>query len=139
MARTAPLLSFVVLGLIVSTLGCSPEVPSAPTYTKDVQPILAAHCVRCHSADFTPVLDPISGTEKTPGLCHLDSFDDTGDCSAAGVAAKQCRFGAKSCAGMFQALITTEVDSRRMPKPPSDPLNEWEIDVLDRWTANPLQ
>jgi hypothetical protein len=127
------------LAMVVAVLGCSPPVPSAPTYTKDVGPLLAAHCARCHSADFTPVLDPIAGMTKTPRLCHLDSFDDTGDCSATGMAAGMCRFGAKTCAGMFHTYITADVDTIRMPKPPSDKLNDWEIDVLDKWAANPLQ
>jgi hypothetical protein len=139
MAKTTPTFSFVALGLIASTLGCSPEVPSAPTYTKDVQPILAAHCVRCHDTAFTSVWDPISGTEKVPALCHLDSFDDAGDCSPAGVADRLCRVGARACAGMFHDRITSDLDTFRMPKPPSDPLDDWEVAVLDRWVGNPLQ
>ena len=139
MSKTTLALPFA-LALVVAALGCSPEVPAVPTYTKDVQPILAAHCARCHSADFTPVRDPISGTDKVPRLCHLHSFEDTGDCSAAGMASGACRFGAKTCAAMFQSYITEATpDIMRMPKPPSDRLNDWEIDVLKRWAANPLQ
>ncbi len=40
------------LALVVSALACAPEAPASPTYTKDVQPILAAHCVRCHNETF---------------------------------------------------------------------------------------
>ena len=46
---------------------------------------------------------------------------------------------AKTCAGMFHTYITADVDTVRMPKPPSDKLNDWEIDVLEKWAANPLQ
>ena len=137
MFRTTTIASLFALVLVVAALGCSPEVPAVPTYTKDVGPILAAHCARCHNADFTPVLDPIAGMNKVPLLCHLHSFEDTGDCSTAGPA---CRSGAKTCAALIPTLITEAVpDLRRMPKPPSDRLNDWEIDVLLRWAANPVQ
>lgn len=36
----------LAIALAASSLGCSPEVPAMPTYTRDVRPILMAHCVR---------------------------------------------------------------------------------------------
>ena len=121
----ATLASLFALALSGATMGCSPEVPAMPTYTRDVQPILAAHCARCHSADFTPVFDPISGTEKVPTLCHFDTFANA---------------TANACAALSVTYITAPDDAPlRMPKKPSEPLNDWEIDVLTRWAKAPVE
>jgi hypothetical protein len=119
----ATLASLFALALSASVMACSPEVPANPTYDKDVAAILNAHCARCHSADFTPVLDPISGTTKVPRLCHFNSLTDA---------------TANGCNLMIPLYIGPDLpDTSRMPKPPSDRLNDWEIDVLTRWAANP--
>ena len=121
------------LALVVAALGCSPEVPAVPTYTKDVQPILAAHCVRCHGE----VLSVDSTTGRMPLQCHLNRYEDTGDCSNAAT----CSFGAASptCIGLSSLYITLpDSNARRMPPLPSDQLNDWELEVFKRWsTATP--
>jgi len=126
------------LALVVSasTFGCSPEVPSMPTYTKEVANILNAHCARCHSENLAGVLDPTTGDVVSPKLCHLNRFENVGDCTTG-----TCSYGASAsvCAGMFASLITNPDDLVRMPKPPSDRLNDWEIDVLTAWAKNPVQ
>jgi hypothetical protein len=123
----ATLASLLALAVSVLVLACSPEVPANPTYDKDVGPILNAHCVRCHSADFAPVFDPTTGTTDAPLLCHFNSRD--------GALANGCNI-------MIPAYVGNSgvgaYDNTRMPKPPSDRLNDWEIDVLKRWAANPV-
>jgi hypothetical protein len=38
---------------------------------------------------------------------------------------------------MIQSYITLPADSlMRMPPPPSEPLNDWEKDVILRWVHN---
>ena len=125
------------LALVVSAAACSPEVPAAPSYAKDVQPIFIAHCVRCHDEMFRT--DPMSKTVlPLPMLCHLNRFEATGDCS--GAAGAVCSYGAQFCAGiMINTRITAPVNALpRMPPAPADPLNDWEKDVLTRWGTNPL-
>ena len=123
----ATLASLFALALSASVMACSPEVPANPTYAKEVGAILNAHCVRCHSADFTPVFDPISGTEDAPLLCHFNSRD--------GAIANGCNIMIPSYVGN---VAKGADDETRMPKPPSERLNDWEVDVLTRWSANPL-
>jgi hypothetical protein len=129
----ATLASLFALALSVSVMACSPEVPANPTYTKDVQPILAAHCVRCHGETLVP--DPNLPTEM-PLLCHLNRFGD--DCSNPAA----CSFGAGSptCTALSGSyIIAADSTGKRMPPPPSDPLNDWEIDVLTRWYKAPVE
>jgi len=123
----ATLTSLFALALSVSVMACSPEVPANPTYAKEVGAILNAHCARCHSADLAPVLDPTTGTTKAPRLCHFNSLENA---TAGG-----CNLMIPSYVG---DIGPGSSDLTRMPKPPSDRLNDWEVDVLTRWAANPL-
>ena len=131
MSKTTLASPFFALALVVSALGCSPEVPAVPTYAKDVQPIFAAHCVRCHGDDLSLGVDPIRG--KMPAFCHLNRFADTGDCSNAAT----CSYGASAaiCTSLTVGYISNDDAVMRMPPPPSDPLNDWEKDVLTRWAS----
>lgn len=124
------------LALVVSALACAPQAPASPTYTKDVQPILAAHCVRCHNETF--FIDPAVG--KMPAKCHLNRFETTGNCDP-DAGAITCSYGAgdRQCAGTLPLYLTIDDENTRMPKPPSDRLNDWEIDVLTRWSKTMAQ
>ena len=125
------------LALVVSAVACAPEAIPSPVTYKDVQPILAAHCVRCHNETF--FLDPTVG--KMPKLCHFNRFESTGDCS--GAMGAVCSFGAShpSCGPVIPIYLDAPDDSyaKRMPPPPSDRLNDWEHDVLKRWASAPTQ
>jgi hypothetical protein len=127
MFRTTTIASLFALALVVVALGCSPEVPARPTYTRDVQPILAAHCVRCHDENLSGALDPLTGVVDKPLVCHLNRYEDNGASSGA---------GSVICAGMSVSYIALPDDAaKRMPPAPSDPLNDWEKDVLTRWAT----
>jgi hypothetical protein len=130
MFRTTTIASLFAFAL-VAALGCSPEVPAVPTYAKDVQPIFAAHCVRCHGEDLSLGFDPIR--RLIPTFCHLNRFGDTGDCSNAG----PCSYGASAtiCTNQTINRIADDDSPLRMPPPPSDPLNDWEKDVVKRWAS----
>jgi hypothetical protein len=128
--------TFVATVALTALSACSPEVPAAPTYTKDVAPILDAHCVRCHGAGGTLNMYPfpVYGSVQAPVKCHLQRYDDEGDCTTQG--STTCKAGAANCAALIVMYINyPPVDTRHMPPPPSDPLNDWEKDVLARWTA----
>ena len=115
--------------------GCAPEVPAAPTYTKDVSFILDAHCVRCHGANDTLNIDPtIPRALNKPSICYLQRYEDEGDCSTAAT----CKRGAGSamCALMIPLrIVAADDDPLRMPPKPADRLTNWEKDVLLRWAA----
>lgn len=132
----------LAIALAASNLGCSPEVPVTPTYTNDVRPILMAHCVRCHGAnDMLNVNPDLTGRQLTkPATCYLQRFEDTGDCTTAG--STTCQHGAGYCGTLMgtESLITSRVvlpegDIRIMPPPPADRLNDWEREVLTRWSS----
>ena len=136
MKRRSGLLAFAATLAVSALSACSPEVPAAPTFSKDVGPILMAHCVRCHGANdmlnMFPV--PVYGAVQAPVKCYLQRYDDEGDCTTAG--STTCKAGAASCAGLIIAYTNAPVGSTlHMPPPPSDPLNDWERDVLARWFA----
>jgi hypothetical protein len=133
MNRPFGMLAFAAALALSALSACSAEVPAAPTYTKDVAPILNAHCVRCHGAGGTLNMYPfpVYGSVQAPTTCYLQRYDD--DCSAGPAA---CLAGAKTCAGLIVSYVNAPVGTiQHMPPPPSDPLNDWEKDVLTRWTA----
>ena len=119
-----------------------------PTYTNDVRPILMAHCVRCHGAGGTLNTNPdvTSVVLPAPRQCYLQRFEDEGDCTDRNDLTA-CRRGAGYCGTLngTVSLITERVLSSPetgliMPPPPAEPLNDWEKEVLTRWsTATPAQ
>jgi hypothetical protein len=124
-----------VLMLVGLGAGCSPEVPANPTFTKDVQPIFLAHCVRCHGADDMLHSMSINGSNLTPAYCYLQRYEDEGACTGV----TDCMFGAGStvCKGMVVGYVTMPANgATRMPPPPAEPLNDWEKEVITRWVNN---
>ncbi len=125
----------VALTLAGVAFGCGadmPEVPANPTYTKDVAPILNAHCVRCHGADNMLHQMPIKGTPMTPATCYLQRYED--DCSVT-----PCKVGVgnASCAQLINLYINAARDTlQAMPPLPSEALNDWEKEVIARWTMH---
>ncbi len=95
--------------VVALTLGaCAPDVPSTPSYQADVQPILAASCIRCHG------VPAIGGA---PESLRLDTYADLAGIGAAS----------------FRGSIVARVSDEARPMPPRFPLGDWEIDVLQRW------
>jgi hypothetical protein len=125
------------LALWTTTVACTPEVPANPTYTNDVQPIFIAHCVRCHGAGDMLNAMLVNGRSQAPRACYLDRYETTGDCTTTPIDSAVCQMGAGSmfCAPMIPGRIKP-TDASRMPPPPSDPLTDWEKDVINRWAAN---
>lgn len=112
----------------VSTLGfglagCGEEpVPDYPSYALQVQPLLVARCVRCHSAagmagdDSDPYSDPLEGkTRQKPTTSGFDVY---------------------ATAKPLAAIISMYLEV--MPPPPSPPLTDREKEILSLWTKNPL-
>jgi hypothetical protein len=142
------------LSLSISLAACGssdPPAPTGPTFAADVQPIFAAHCVRCHGANgmLNDALND-DGTPSgigTPTLCYLSMYASTGDCSPAGVAAGACKQGAQYCATpmgdppasfieLFALTLTQEQGG--MPPLPRPALSAAEKDVIREWLENPI-
>jgi len=123
----------LVAALALPLAACNPDVPATPTYDHDVQPILTAHCVRCHGAGGTPNAIPgVPTALPVPQLCYLQSYDNIP--AGCAVGAMGCQAGAIYCAGMFSTYINGSDDAPlRMPPKPSDPLSQYEKDVLTAW------
>jgi hypothetical protein len=134
MKRLVGIPAFAPALALLALSACTPDVPASPTYTKDVQPILAAHCVRCHGANGTLNGDPKIHTPlAVPMICYLQSYDNN---PVGCTTETTCQHGAAYCAsgGLITQYINFPVDSStRMPPSPSDPLNDWEKEVLTRW------
>jgi mono/diheme cytochrome c family protein len=102
-----------------------------------VKPILDTHCVRCHGANDTLSGDPtVRFALKAPLVCYLQRYEDEG-CE---MGSTTCKHGAAWCGGaasgklIVHAINDTDDSQRRMPPLPADRLNDWEIEVLARWS-----
>jgi hypothetical protein len=117
--------------------GCESPVPAKPTFTADVLPIFRAHCVRCHGAGGTLNVDPL-GLEMAPPSTFLDQYDDKVDCTpdAMGNVPLTCVGGARYDAqdGAIHLYINA-TQGLRMPMQPSEPLDSWELAVVNNWVA----
>lgn len=140
----------VVLGLAaMGFAACTtlPAEPASPTFAKDVQPIFAAHCTRCHGGGG---MLRNEATPSRPGAveCYLDQMEDRGDCSLVDGGLPpllQCMPGVRFCATMPIPLTTTTLfdlfffgtlgTANRMPPPPAAELNDWEVNTIRRWVA----
>jgi hypothetical protein len=118
--------------------GCGKPVPATPTYTEDVLPILEAHCVRCHGAGGTLNADVRSIEAAPPTNGYLNQYDDKVDCTpdANMIVPVTCRGGARYEAEIGNLhLFIHGFAQPRMPLAPAAPLDDWELSVLDNWTA----
>lgn len=99
-----------VLGAVGS--GCGDSAPATPTWARDVQPILAANCIKCHIAP------PLDGA---PEYFRLDSFEDVANDEGIIVSGAQA----------LAPTIATRVEAEEMP--PRFPLTSRQIDTLVAW------
>jgi hypothetical protein len=149
----AMMTAFALL-LAAAGAGCTvyPAEPTSPTFAKDVQPILAAHCTRCHGGDGT-LTNEVDGSRPQSIECYLDQYADRGDCTTpvdgGPPLVTQCKPGAKYCASPLPSppgtpptsyfdiyVFNAAATPNRMPPPPAAPLNDWEMNTLKRWAAN---
>ena len=125
MRKLSPL---VILVLAAFSGACEPEKPAMPSFALDVQPILAAHCLRCHGAGGTLQGEP-GDPLGVPGVCYFDLYETLGDCNTDPTT---CKTGTKTCALIWEAYFPI------MPPPPAAKLNDWELSVLRTWAKNPI-
>jgi hypothetical protein len=106
--------------LLLLLAACAPEVPDAPGYQADVMPVLAANCLRCHGA-------PALG--GAPAALRLDAYADLAAVDPADPAAEVPIGGAAT----YAAAIALRVANPDAPMPPRFPLDDWQIELLERW------
>jgi hypothetical protein len=96
--------------------------PTNPTWEHDIHPLLVARCIRCHQGKGN--VDPVS---KGPPL--YDFSYATFDPSSQPMGIMVLRmFGVQAVRGGF---------ARRMPPPPAEALEDWQIEMLETWIKNP--
>jgi hypothetical protein len=141
---------FVAVALCGAVVGggCEAQsIPYAPTYEADIKPIMVSRCVRCHGAGGTLNSDPDQqGTIRGAPLSgYFDRLEDQGDCGATdggvGPTGSTCKRGLGYYArpplvDTLESYIHADTASR-MPPPPSPKLTDRQLEVMDRWLAEP--
>jgi hypothetical protein len=149
--------SLGLLGVVSAALAaaCSPEpAPLNPSYATDVEPIMLSRCVRCHnqaaitSSNFVP--DPLSSDPLQAPNGAFESLADPANCTTRlglpcrGLASYTMTNPANQPAGVpgpdnFKSRIHQDHKlGLPMPPSPSPALSDRELEIMDRWFANPL-
>ena len=146
----------LVAALALGGVGCVsyPSPPSQPAFDTDVLPIFQAHCTRCHGngpdggafnvASVPGVVYPDGGGPNVPTGPFLTQFGDTceplsdgtpGTCANPNAVCSHC--GALIWVTQIKQYIDPGF-TLRMPPPPAPVLNDWELKVVNSWTAHPI-
>lgn len=123
------------LAIVVALASCVPDVPATPSFQQDVMPVLAANCVRCHGTE------PLSG----PREMRLDAYADLVIRQASlpsddplCMASEQdprCFDDVKLGAATYAGLIASRVADSDRPMPPRFGLDDYQIELLERWVS----
>jgi hypothetical protein len=134
------LLSFLALALLtggLSLMGCGENaVPENPSWSRDIQPLMEAHCVRCHGGGGTLNGDPDVPPNFKNGICPPPTDGGAYDCTpTAGNFTTQAGLMVYTASG---GLLLKGFLAYPMPPPPSEPLTDYEYNLLMDWAAHPL-
>ncbi|MEP6653528.1 MAG: hypothetical protein ABJA82_09235 [Myxococcales bacterium] len=125
-----PIVRGILLLASASALGaCSPAAPTNPTWEQDIHPLIVARCIRCHYEGGN--LDPLTTglSHATPKIAYNFNYPTL---------ANPPQDGLK----VLKALVSPAVrgprgPKQRMPPPPAEALEDWQIDMLANWAAQP--
>lgn len=90
--------------------------PSTVTFSRDIQPILAKHCVLCHGPDESEAGLRLDRASDGDGVHAIGSVITPGDAESSELLRR----------------ITTDDDAERMP-PDAEPLDAAEVALLRQW------
>ncbi len=107
--------------ILIAVTACAPGVPDEPSYQRDVAPILAANCVRCHGI-------PVLG--GAPPNFRLDSYTSYERPKRNSTELEQVA-GAET----YAPTIAARVASSDAPMPPRFGLDDYQIEILQAWDA----
>lgn len=121
--------------IYILLVSCTPDVPAIPRFQRDVMPILAANCVRCHSTE--PLSAPANMRLDTYGdlelrAAELDKMDpiciETKDDPD-----PRCRSTNLLGAATYAGLIAERIVDEDRPMPPRFGLDSYQIEILQSW------
>jgi hypothetical protein len=141
------LLSLLAFALLAGGLvGCGENaVPENPSWARDIQPLMEAHCIRCHGAGGTLNGDPDvppgslhTGTAAMPVPVSCAPVPDGGAYTCAPIAGKFTTQAGLMPYVTLGAMQLQSYLSYPMPPPPSEALDDYETNLLLKWAAHPL-
>jgi hypothetical protein len=131
------LLSLCALALAAGAVGCgSNSVPENPSWARDIQPLMEAHCIRCHGGGGKLNGDP----DVPPGSLKV-ACAPIPDGGAYTCAPNLGNFTTQAGLMTYRILGAKQMQTYLnypMPPPPSEPLDDFETTLLLKWAANPL-
>jgi mono/diheme cytochrome c family protein len=131
---TVSLIGLAGLAAVLGGAGClesSGDEPINPTYSRQIKPLIEAHCIRCHGAGGTLNADP----DSQPVM--MVQGPTQGDFTTLASPAMG-RNGLMFYTGAGAAVMIAHVTQDPMPPPPAPALTSWEFDTLVKWVNNPL-
>jgi hypothetical protein len=122
------LASLFLAASALAPAACGPVVPANPTWAEDIRPLMVARCIRCH--DGTGHVDPATtmSTQVLSAALVAYNFNYATLPDPLGGLATLRTLGPKSVRGPIAG-------GPRMPPPPAEKLEDWEIQLLDNWAA----
>jgi hypothetical protein len=123
-----------ILFLVAATgvLGCGPAAPTTPTWEHDIHPLLVARCIRCH--DGGGHSDPLTSTTVqtlTPALASFNfNYGVLPNPVPPGIQLLHSKTGVDILRGPMGLFPI-------MPPPPAERLEDWQIEMVANWAAQP--
>jgi len=106
----------------VTLAGAAPAAETKVDFRRDVRPILAEHCFKCHGFD---------DSSRQGGL-RLDTADGVAKGGESGPALKPTEPGASE---LIRRLLTSDADERMPPAETGKQLKPEQIEILKRWIS----
>lgn len=119
------------LSLALSSVACGPIVPVSPTWANDIRPLMVSRCIRCH--DEPGRIDPDSKATKNPflGIAAIPNLNYQNFADIPSASLSLVKLSADAVKGKLPGGIP------RMPPPPAEVLEDWQIDMLQAWCDYP--